>query len=294
MKKRAYTSLFTTFAVMASLLLCGSQAQAKTYLGVATAPANPEVANHLKLDAHVGLTVLHVDQDSAAAGEIEEGDILFKLDDQILIEPRQLAVLIRNHEPGDEVELTLYRRGNKIEKKITLKEADEPAQRKQRAPTPGRRFYSPYRHPPAQRQQPPHPGMRADEDSSVDKLQRELEEKMNNFRDNFGNVDEMLDQLRQKMDSGFSDGTNVVQEAHHAIDITKVVNGRKFNYTRRDGDQHLEVADKDGDVIFDGPINTEEQREDLPEDAVEFLNSIDTETEYEPKEKTELIPSNAI
>ena len=52
----------------------------------------------------VGLLVNHVVPGSPAklAG-IEKHDVLHRLDDQYLINPPQLAVLIRTREPGDTV-----------------------------------------------------------------------------------------------------------------------------------------------------------------------------------------------
>ncbi len=49
--------------------------------------------------------------DSPAAATLKKNDVLTKLDDQLLIEQRQLSVLIRNHKDGDEVTLTYIRGG---------------------------------------------------------------------------------------------------------------------------------------------------------------------------------------
>jgi hypothetical protein len=63
---------------------------------------------------------------SPAAGVLKPHDILLKLDDQILIEQRQLAVLIRNHKDGDEVTLTFLRAGKQVTAKVQLAKHDAP------------------------------------------------------------------------------------------------------------------------------------------------------------------------
>lgn len=289
MKAKAF--VFTAIS-LAILLSFGFQAQARTYLGVATAPVNPEVADHLKLDKGVGLTVVEVDPDSAASGKLETYDILYKFDDQILVSPRQLAVLVRSKSPGDKVEIALYRSGENMTKEIELGKAkDIPEQARQLLRIPQQRGL---RHP-GRKFRPMKPGVpQGLDDNFMENLQRKFQKRMQTFRNSFGDMDALLEELRDKMKSGGQKGSNIISEQHHSVDITRVENGMEFHYTRQDGDQHLEVIDKNGDILFDGPINTEEQMEDIPKEAKEFLDSIDTKVEYEPEEETQLIPSDAI
>ncbi len=83
-----------------------------TFLGVETETVSPTLVAQLNLPDNAGLVVRHVVPESAAAGVLQPHDILLKLDDQILIDQHQLAVLIRNHKDGDQVTLT-YMRGGK-------------------------------------------------------------------------------------------------------------------------------------------------------------------------------------
>lgn len=90
------------------------------FLGVETAPVSATTSAQLGLPRGTGLVVNHIVPKSAAAGALNEHDILLKLDDQILIETRQLSVLIRNHKEGDEVVVTYLRGGQKATAKIKL------------------------------------------------------------------------------------------------------------------------------------------------------------------------------
>jgi serine protease Do len=82
-----------------------------TFLGVETMPASPTLVAQLGLADGTGLVVTNVVPDSPATSVLKEHDILVKLDDQLLIEVRQLAVLVRNHKEGDEIALTYIRGG---------------------------------------------------------------------------------------------------------------------------------------------------------------------------------------
>ena len=80
------------------------------FLGVSASPAPAVVRDQLKLPPGVGLVVDHlVDASPAAAAGLRKNDVLQRLDDQLLINPEQLAVLVRTHKPGDEVKLSIIR-----------------------------------------------------------------------------------------------------------------------------------------------------------------------------------------
>lgn len=92
-----------------------------TFMGVAVTQASAELSNHLPLVKGTGLIVQNVSKDSPAqkAG-IQENDILTKLDDQILIHPVQLSVLIAGKKEGDTVKVSLLRKAAPQEVSVTL------------------------------------------------------------------------------------------------------------------------------------------------------------------------------
>lgn len=96
------------------------------FLGVETGPVSATTGAQLGLPRGTGLVVNHVVPKSPAAGVLQEHDILLKLDDQILIETRQLAVLVRIKKQGDEITVTYLRAGQKATAKVTLGEHEVP------------------------------------------------------------------------------------------------------------------------------------------------------------------------
>src|SRR6266581_8510092 len=83
-----------------------------TFLGVETSQVPSVVSEQLGLPKGFGLVVDYVvpDSPSAAAG-IQQNDILKMLNDQILLEPSQLAKLVRSYSEGTTVTLTILRKG---------------------------------------------------------------------------------------------------------------------------------------------------------------------------------------
>jgi hypothetical protein len=98
-----------------------------TYLGVGTVEVPECVAAQLSLAKDTGLQIAVVLPDSPAAkAGLQEGDVLHKFEDQILISPRQLAVLIANRNEGDTVKFTLVRKAEQMELTATLGQRDVP------------------------------------------------------------------------------------------------------------------------------------------------------------------------
>lgn len=82
------------------------------FLGVGVSEMPAVLRQHLQLPAGVGLLVELAEPGSPAeqAG-VKHNDVLHKLNDQLIINPQQLAVLVRTHKPGDEVRLGIIRDG---------------------------------------------------------------------------------------------------------------------------------------------------------------------------------------
>lgn len=86
--------------------------QKGAFLGVATSAPTTVLREQLKLAPGMGLVVDVVEKDSPAeqAG-IRQYDVLTKVGDQLLVNAEQLAVLVRTHKPGEEIDLTVVRGG---------------------------------------------------------------------------------------------------------------------------------------------------------------------------------------
>lgn len=86
------------------------------FLGINASILPRELSVHLTIPEDTGLLVEVVGKDSPAekAG-LQNNDVLAKLDDQILIDPRQLSVLVANKKEGDTVKITYIRKGESHE-----------------------------------------------------------------------------------------------------------------------------------------------------------------------------------
>jgi hypothetical protein len=97
------------------------------YLGVVTRAADATLRKQLKLPEGVGLVVSFLDKDGPAkAAGLELHDVLYKLDDQILINERQLVTLVRMHKPGEKIELTTIHEGKEQKFTAVLVEKEVP------------------------------------------------------------------------------------------------------------------------------------------------------------------------
>jgi hypothetical protein len=77
------------------------------YAGLNVGP-RLEAAN-ATVPAGVGIQVGFIDPKGPSVGKVEEGDILTRLDDQMLFNADQFRALVRTRKPGDKVKLTLVR-----------------------------------------------------------------------------------------------------------------------------------------------------------------------------------------
>lgn len=92
-----------------------------SYIGVSVNPVSAELSGQISLPENTGLVVNHLGKDGPAekAG-LQKGDVLGKLDDQILIHPQQLSVLIGNKKEGESVKLTYLRKGQSVEANVVI------------------------------------------------------------------------------------------------------------------------------------------------------------------------------
>lgn len=97
-----------------------------TFIGIAPGPVSEEIRAQLPLKPGEGIKVNHVAEDSPAGkAGIQEHDILLRMDEQILVEPEQLRTLVKMKKPGDEVKLSILRKGEQKEVKVVLSETEE-------------------------------------------------------------------------------------------------------------------------------------------------------------------------
>jgi hypothetical protein len=97
------------------------------FLGVSTSPVSATLREQLQLPRGMGLVVDYIEKDSPAAeAGFHVHDVLHKLEDQLLINPQQLMVLVRARKPGDIVNFSIIRGGKSMTLSAKLSEKELP------------------------------------------------------------------------------------------------------------------------------------------------------------------------
>src|SRR5437667_8050688 len=110
-----------------------------TFLGVETSEVPRVVSEQLGLAKGFGLVVDYVVPDGpAAAAGVQQSDILKMLNDQILVQPDQLAKLVRSFPEGTNVTLTILRKGAETKITVKLAKKEVPARQNFFGPDPGK------------------------------------------------------------------------------------------------------------------------------------------------------------
>jgi S1-C subfamily serine protease len=120
--------------VVAQILQTGRAEHA--YLGIGTNVVHTELAESYNLPVRAGVIIAEVAPDTPAdraglrGGDTEVvfegetyvlgGDVIVAVDDTSVVTPQELRDVVAAHEPGDEVELTVYRDGRRTSVTVTL------------------------------------------------------------------------------------------------------------------------------------------------------------------------------
>ncbi len=204
-----------------------------TFLGVETTRVGSTLGAQLGLGRGLGLVVARVVPDTGAADALEKHDLLLKFEDQLLVTPDQLGVLVKSKEPGTEVALTILRGGEEQVVSVTLSE------RKSRTHTIKTGLF---------------------EEADLQKLRGQL--------------------------SGAGRSLFVTSEGDDTATI-RVMNINRGSVVYSDekgtvrlisgnGPKRLVVIDADDNEVFDGPVETDEQRAQLEAAVKERLEKVES------------------
>jgi len=96
------------------------------YLGVYIAPVDPVTAKGVKLDEPRGVFVTSI-MDGSAAQEagVKEGDVILSVNGKKVNKPNELQAKVASYNPGDKVQLEIWREGKTKEITVTLKGNDK-------------------------------------------------------------------------------------------------------------------------------------------------------------------------
>ena len=227
-----------------------------TFLGVASVPAGETLGAQLNLPPATGLVVSMVAQGSPAAGVLKVNDVLVKFDDQLLIEQRQLAVLVRNHQEGDEVTLTYLRGGKESTAKVKLAKHEIPKMAlMESAPL----FHA--RHLPLNGGEDIGPDMgREDMDRVLALIDR-------------GAPGQHMRRIAIDRDDGPGLHTTTVSTSNSNMVFTDEQGS--LDLTIKDGQKTLVAKNPKGEQVFAGPVTTAEERKALPADVLKRLDKLE-------------------
>ena len=243
----------------------GGEMETVTFLGVEASPVSPTLVAQLSLPEGSGLVVNQVLPKSPAASVLKPHDILLKIDDQILIEQRQLAVLVRNHKEGDEVTLTLLRGGKQVTAKVKLAKHEVPKMTMMFNQGGG-------------------PGALAERLAGGGNFDVQVFSQGNSH-----NGDE-VNRVLSMIDAGGGLGQRRVQisrgdgPAEHRASVTVKAGSSRMvsdddkgslELTINDGKKYLVAKNVKGVEVFAGPVNTPEERQTMPEDVRARLEKIE-------------------
>jgi hypothetical protein len=212
------------------------------YCGIATVEVPPALTDQLKLTKGMGLLVDFVEPASPAeTAGVKQHDILLKFNDQLLTNPEQLRALVRMKMLSDDVKLSIIRQGQPTSVNIELGEKEMPVEPEANAA------------PPAGQNKP------------------------YGFKPNGQLV--MDDQMLRAAGGGFGGGGGGGGGGGFAYTN---VNGQNqmvwkdpqstLNLDLKNGKAVKLVAkDRGGQEIFNGPVETDEQRKALPADLADKL-----------------------
>jgi hypothetical protein len=231
----------TVWISSANATLAG-KAEKTAFLGVVTTRVTGTLRSQLKLKA--GLAVESVEpKSSAEAAGLQAHDIIEKCDDQWLINPAQFVGLLRMYKPGESVTLTVLREGDR--KKITAKLEE-------------RETYA------------------VDDEGdavfaksgtiALNGLPGPMTFSTSGGGGGFGSTGPV-----QRIWTGAL-GTAPLKSGFVA---TFGDDKRQLMITMRDGHQILTVMDPSGKQIFQGPIDTPEQRKAVPESVRKTLEDME-------------------
>ena len=232
-----------------------SDSEPKGFLGIESTRADSTLREQLGLPRGVGLVVQRVVPDTAAVNVLQKHDVLTKLGDQLLVSSDQLGILVSSKAPGTEVTLTLVRGGKEQTVTLALGERKKSA-------------------------------TRVFEFRGSPEGMGNLPERLKDLHGSISKeqVERLLQNVKTENVSS-TEGFKWVGEGDGPVVRMLNVNRGNVVFTDENGLVELKsggdtkvlvVKASDGTVIFDGPVNTEEQRSELSEAVKSRLEKVET------------------
>jgi PDZ domain len=197
--------------------------------------ARSQASNYENLKPGVGLVVENVTPDSKAAkAGLQNGDVIFQLRDQWVINTPQLCTLLAIQDADDDFEIKVYRGTERVDVDFELDQA------------------------------------------ALDNMNRMHDEAA------MGSMDSGADRSMTRTDAGTPRSDGMRNNDRDDDDLAGVKAGQagliiperfeykddqhSFDLSTDDGSKKLTVKDDDGNVLFEGPYNTQAERDAVPAD----------------------------
>ena len=244
-----------------------------TYLGVRTEGLPAVLSKQLSLPIGLHLSVVQVGPNSPAekAG-LQEFDVLLKLEDQTLVNEDQLKKLVRLKNPQEQIILSILRNGKSREIQVVLEET-EITKEVSRSASRNRLFHDPF---------------------LKDEFFNDFwDERFEDFimkdpgfglRNNqfYPQVRPNISNRQRKISKDLEDplhqpGSDIQSFSYSSSQSQKVITDEDgtMEWTERDGQKFLRATDPSGNLLFEGPVNTDEEKAKVPLKLSERLNQLE-------------------
>jgi hypothetical protein len=295
------------------------------YLGVSAVSVDEALGSQLGLPAGVGLRIEYVDPESPANGKLQLHDVLHKLDDQLLVNQPQLAALIRSHQAGETVNLAILRAGKSQSVAVTLAEKELPPLRALDQDRPQIHISPPRWLAPNYRDR----GGKSDPETDWPNLMKEMEEALRKSTLAPEEIERLLENLRKHLPRteghlfratpalpaapeegaagagasvgagssagagssvGVAVGTAVVADDGVNLYQNLTVDRRGVTLTVDNrGNRRLAITDGGKGTVFEGPIDTDEQRRAVPAEYRDLLEQLERARTDRPMSRSVII-----
>lgn len=236
-------------------------ADATAWLGVATAPVGEVLAAQLDLPEGTGATVQIVVPDSpAAAAGIKKNDILFEFDGELIRSPKHLTELVQARKPGRMAEIATIQRGKRKELKVEFgaRPAHLNVDNAEQLPG-GRMNFDDLGG--IEFDIMPMDGDLGDLQVQIEKMRKQVEKQFQGMLD----LDDMAEnlQLPNIQFGGNSSSSVMMSDGDGSLKIET-----------RDGKKTVTAKDPDGNLIFEGPANTDAEVDKIPAEVREKMDRV--------------------
>ena len=241
---------FTVSATFLAITMSNAEDIEKAWLGIASSKVDAVLASQLDLPEGVGAAVkLVMPESPAEKSGIKKHDVIFEIDGEPIKSPDHLSELINSRKAGANAELSVIQRGKKKNINVNFVKRPEHLKTEEKfADLEGLNFDI----------------FPLDADQDIQQQIQKFQEQMRKHLKGMFDLQD-FDQLPGRGEIfGSVSQTMMFSDDQGTIEIRK--NGDNTNVT---------MKDLNGKITFEGPANTDTEKEKLPQRAKNQLNRLD-------------------